>query len=72
VPKSSVAMDREGGGGRWPKKKPLSLCALVEEGGTDGQGPIDNHGGKGLAGAPSCQREGERAESQARALAGGA
>jgi hypothetical protein len=47
VPKSSVAMDGEGGGGRWPEKKPLSLCALVEEGGTDGQGPIDNHGREG-------------------------
>jgi hypothetical protein len=72
VPKSSVAMDGEGGGGRWPEKKPSSLCAHVEEEGLMGRALSTSMGGKGLAGASSCQREGERAGSQARALAGGA
>jgi hypothetical protein len=73
VRNSVVAIDREGGGGRLPAKKPPSLYA--SEGGRRDRraGPSQQpRGVKGLAGGPGCQREGERMGARARALAGGA
>jgi hypothetical protein len=57
VPNSVMAIDREGGGGQWPTKKPPSLCAREGGGekGLTGGAQSTATRRKGLTDGPSCQ-----------------